>query len=92
MGIESQGTFRGIDLISRAQNNTSDYGAHYGWNFGSRVRAGTIGSFYLNNNGYRNPFGFSFNKDIRGQGESRTIVSVARHYTMAFGVSGCARK
>ena len=36
----------------------------------------------------RSPFGFSFNKDIRGQVEARTIVSVARHYTMAFGVSG----
>jgi outer membrane receptor protein involved in Fe transport len=86
-GSNPKGTFRGIDRISRARNNTSDYGARYGWNLGSRVRQEVSGSFFLNNNGYRSPFGFSFNKDLRGQGEARTIVSVAHHYTVAFGVS-----
>ncbi len=49
------------------------------------MREELFGSFFINNNGYRSPYGFSFNKDQRGRGETRTIVSVNRFYTAAFG-------
>ena len=50
-----------------------------------------FGSFFLNNTGFTSPYGFSYNKDIRGQGEARTVVSVAPWYTTAFG-AGFARE
>jgi outer membrane cobalamin receptor len=86
-GSNPKGTFTGIDTISRGKNNFGDYGVRYEIDATSRVREELIGSFFLYNNGYRSPYGFSFNKDIRGQGESRTIVSVTPHYTAAFGVA-----
>lgn len=78
--------FSGIDTISRAKNNFSEYGGHYEVDLNGRVREEVFGNFFMNNNGYTSPYGFSFNKDFRGQGEERTVVSVTRHYIAAFGV------
>ncbi|MBZ5619433.1 MAG: TonB-dependent receptor [Acidobacteriia bacterium] len=86
-GSDPKHTFTGIDLVSRAQNNFSNYAVHYEADVSARVRQEVTGSFFLDNNGFRSRFGFSFNKDIRGQAEARTIVSVTPHYTAAFGVS-----
>jgi len=86
-GSDPKHTFTGIDLISRAKNNFSNYGVHYEADLTGRVRQEVIGTFFLDNNSFVSPFGFSFNKDIRGQVEARTIVSVSRHYTAAIGVS-----
>src|SRR4029077_17179388 len=52
------------------------------------VRQELFGSFFLYNSGFLSQYGFSFNKDLRGQGEARTIVSVSRHDTASFGVTG----
>jgi outer membrane receptor protein involved in Fe transport len=87
-GSDPKHTFSGIDLISRGKNNFGDYGVRYEIDASSLVREELIGSFFLYNTGYASPFGFSFNKDLRGQGESRTIVSISPHYTAAFGIAG----
>ncbi|HWB84905.1 MAG TPA: TonB-dependent receptor [Bryobacteraceae bacterium] len=86
-GSDPKHTFTGIDTISRNANNFSDYGLHYEADFTSRIRQEVFGSFFLNNNGFTSPFGFSSNKDIRGQAEARTVASVSRNDTVAFGVS-----
>ena len=86
-GSDPKHTFTGIDTISRDKNNFGDYGAHYEVDLSSRVREELFGSFFLDNNGFTSPYGFSFDKDLRGQGEARTIVSVSSHYTVAFGVA-----
>ena len=86
-GSDPKHTFGGIDTVSRAKNNFSDYLVHYEADLSSRVREDLTGSFFLDNSGFRSKFGFSFNKDLRGQGEARTIVSVAPYYTAAFGVT-----
>ena len=86
-GSDPKHTFTGIDTISRSKNNFSDYLAHYQADIRDRVRVDLFGTFFLNNNGYRSAYGFVFNKDLRAQGEARTIVSVTRHYTVAVGVS-----
>ena len=52
------------------------------------MRQELFGSFFLYNSGFQSQYGFSFNKDLRGQGEARTIVSVSRHDTASFGVTG----
>ncbi len=80
--------FTGIDTISRNKNNFSDYSAHYQAGLSSRVRLELFGAFFLNNNGFISPYGFSFNKDLRAQFEARAIVRVTRYYTAAFGASG----
>ncbi len=80
-------TFSGIDRISRGKNNFSEYGAHYEAGLSPRVRTELSGSFFLANNGYISPYGFSYNQDLRGQGESRTIVSLSSHDTASFGVT-----
>src|ERR1035438_6771197 len=49
----------------------------------SRIREELTGGFFLENLGYRSPYGFSFDKEMRAQGEARTIVSVSRNYTVA---------
>ena len=87
-GSDPKHTFTGIDTVSRNKNNFSDYSAHYQADLSASVRQELTGSFFLNNNGFTSPFGFSLNKDLRGQGEARTIVSASRHYVAAFGVSG----
>ncbi|MGP8247303.1 MAG: TonB-dependent receptor domain-containing protein, partial [Bryobacteraceae bacterium] len=86
-GSDPLGDYAGYDLISRSRNNFGDYLAHHEIEAGDRVREDVFGAFFLNNNGYTSPYGFSFNKDLRGRGEERTVVSVTRHYTMAVGTS-----
>ncbi len=87
-GSNPKGTFTRIDTISRSKNNSGDYGVRYEIDLTPRVRQELMGSFFLANNGYRSPYGFSFNKDMRGQGEARTIVSVSRNYLIAIGAAG----
>ena len=79
--------FTGIDTISRNSNNFSAYSVHYEGDLSERVRQEVFGTFFLNNNGFISPYGFSFNKDLRGQGETRTVVSVTRHDVLAIGAS-----
>jgi outer membrane receptor protein involved in Fe transport len=86
-GSDPKHTFTGIDTISRSKNNFSDYLAHYQVDLWDRVREDLSGTFFLNNNGYQSPYGFSSNRDLRARGEARTIVSVTRHYTVAVGVT-----
>ncbi|MBZ5727364.1 MAG: TonB-dependent receptor [Acidobacteriia bacterium] len=86
-GSDPAHTFTGIDTVSRNRNNFSDYLAHDEIDLSERVRQEITGSFFQNNNGFTSPFGFSFNKDQRAQGEARSIVSVARHYVVAVGAS-----
>lgn len=86
-GSDPKDTFTGIDTVSREKNNFSDYLVHYEADFSDHVREDLTGSFFLDNSGFTSPYGFSFNQDMRGQGESRTIVSVTPHYTLAFGVT-----
>src|SRR5664280_300060 len=87
-GSDPKHTFTGIDTVSRAKNNFSEYGAHYEADLSPRVREELSGSFFLYNSGFVSPYGFSFGKDFRGQGEARTIVSLSRHDTASFGVTG----
>jgi len=86
-GSDPKHTFTGIDLVSRAKNNFSDWAIHYDGDLSPRVRQEVYGSFFLDNNGFTSPYGFSFNKDLRGQAEARTIVSLTPRYTAAFGVT-----
>jgi outer membrane receptor protein involved in Fe transport len=87
-GSDPKHIFGGIDTISRAKNNFSDYGAHYEADLSPRLREELFGSFFLYNSGFVSPYGFSFNKDLRGQGEARTILSLSAHDTASFGVTG----
>ncbi len=86
-GSNPLGIYKGIDRITRDKNDFSSYTAHYRIDFNDRVRQEFFGDFFLYNNGYASPYGFSYNKDMREQGESRTVVSVSSHYTTAFGVT-----
>jgi len=86
-GSDPKHTFTGIDTISRAKNNFSDYGVHYEADLSSRVRQELFGGFFLENSGFTSPYGFSYDDYLRGQGEARTVVSVTRHYVAAFGVA-----
>jgi outer membrane receptor protein involved in Fe transport len=87
-GSDPKHTFTGIDTISRNKNNFSDYSARYQADISPRVRQELFAAFFLNNNGFTSAlYGFSFNKDLRGQAEARTVVSVTPHYSAAFGVS-----
>jgi outer membrane receptor protein involved in Fe transport len=87
-GSDPKHTFSGIDTVSRAKNNFSEYGAHYEADLSPRVRQELSSSFFLYNSGFQSKYGFSFNRDLRGTGEARTIVSVSRHDTASFGVTG----
>ena len=84
-GSDPKDTFTGIDTISREKNNFGEYGGHYQADISGRVRLELFGSFFLENSGYTSPYGFSYDKELRGQGEARTVVSVTRHYLAAFG-------
>jgi outer membrane receptor protein involved in Fe transport len=86
-GSDPKRTFTGIDTVSRSKNNFSEYGARYEAGLSPRVRTELSGSFFLANNGYVSQYGFSYNQDIRGQGESRTVVSLSPHDTASFGVT-----
>jgi outer membrane receptor protein involved in Fe transport len=84
-GSDPKGTFTGIDTVSRERNNFAEFGGHYEIDISGRVREELFGSYFHENSGYTSPFGFSFDRDLRGQGEARTVVSVTRHYVAAFG-------
>ncbi|MCX6627350.1 MAG: TonB-dependent receptor [Candidatus Solibacter sp.] len=86
-GSDPQRTFSGIDTVSRAKNNFSEYGARYQADLSPRVRQELTGSFFLYNSGFQSTYGFSFGKDLRAQGEARTIVSLSRRDTASFGVT-----
>jgi outer membrane receptor protein involved in Fe transport len=86
-GSDPAHLFAGIDLISRNKNDFSDYFFHHQVDISPRFRQETFASFFLNNSGFASPYGFSFNKDLRGQFETRSVVSVTPWYTAAFGVS-----
>ena len=49
------------------------------------MRQEISGAFFLNNNYFKSPYGDSYNQDLRAQGEARTLASVTRRYTTAFG-------
>ncbi|MBI2681312.1 MAG: TonB-dependent receptor [Candidatus Solibacter usitatus] len=86
-GSNPAGIFSGIDLISRGKNNFSAYGVHYRIDLTSQVRQELMGNFFLNNSFFQSPFGGSYNKDLRGQAETRTIVSVTPNYSFAVGAA-----
>ena len=79
--------YPGIDTVSRDKNDFSDYFLHHNIDVSPRFRQETFGTFFLENSGYTSPYGFSYEKDLRGQFETRSIVSVKPWYTAAFGVS-----
>ena len=79
--------FPGLDPISRDKNNFSDYYLHHQADLSPHWRQDTFGSFFLENSGYTSPYGFSFEQDLRGQFETRGILSVTPWYTAAVGVS-----
>jgi len=84
-GSDPNHDYSGIDTISREKNNFGEYGGHYEADISDRVRQELFGSFFLENSGYTSPYGLSFDRELRGQGEERTVVSVTRHYIAAFG-------
>jgi len=84
-GSNPKDYYSGLDLISRSKNNTSTYGAHYQNDLLDKLRLDVFTGFFLNNNGYQSPYGFSYNKDIRGYAEARGTWAVMRHWTMAGG-------
>jgi len=86
-GSDPANDFPGLDLISRDKNNFSSYSLHHQIDITQRLRQETFANFFLDNSGYTSPYGFSFNKDLRGQFETRTVASVAPWYTAAWGVS-----
>jgi outer membrane cobalamin receptor len=86
-GSDPGNDFTGIDTVSRDKNDFSDYLLHHQIDISPRFRQETFASFFLENSGYTSPYGFSYEKDLRGQFETRSIVSIAPWYTAAFGVS-----
>ena len=80
--------YYGIDTVSRDKNNFSDYSLQYRADLSRRVRLELSGAFFLNNSGFISPYGYSFEKDLRGQLEARAIVKLAGFYTVAIGASG----
>jgi outer membrane receptor protein involved in Fe transport len=86
-GSNPEHIFTGIDKTSRSHNDFGNYFARYTADISNRVREEITGSFFQNLSGFTSPYGFSYEKDWRAQGEARTIVSVARNYTLAFGVA-----
>jgi outer membrane cobalamin receptor len=84
-GSDPAGNFLGIDLVARSWNNLSNYAVRYDGELTQRVRQQVWGTFYLANNSYRSGYGWSFNKDFRGEAESRTTIRLSDHDTLAFG-------
>jgi outer membrane cobalamin receptor len=88
-GSDPNNDYTGIDTVSRSKNNFSDYLVHYQADlFSGKIKEDLFASFFLNNNGYTSPYGFSFNKDLRGQAEWRMTSSVTPWYTVALGTVG----
>ena len=86
-GSDPAHDFTGLDQISRNKNNFSEYFLHHQADITTRFRQETTAGFFLDNSGYSSPYGFSFNKDLRGQLETRSVMSVKPWYTVALGVS-----
>src|SRR5262249_18364462 len=86
-GSNPKNLFTGIDAVSRDKNNFSQSLVRLQIGFLDRLRQETFASFFLNNSGFQSPFGFSFNKDLRGQAETRTVVSVTHACTVALGAT-----
>ncbi len=84
-GSDPAGLYPGIDTVSRDKNNVSDYSFHYQADLTSRIREELLGGFFLSNDFYASPYGNSFNKDIRGEAEERTVISVSKNWTMSAG-------
>jgi outer membrane receptor protein involved in Fe transport len=86
-GSDPNNDYTGLDLISRDKNDFSTYSLHHWIDVTPRFRQETFGSFFLENSGFASPYGYSFEKDLRGQFETRSILSLTPWYTMSFGVS-----
>jgi outer membrane receptor protein involved in Fe transport len=79
--------FSGPDLISRGNTDFSNYLVHYQIDPSARVRQELFGMVFLSNTHFINPSSNSFNKDLRGQFEARTIVSIRPNNTLAMGLA-----
>jgi len=86
-GSDPNHDFFGIDRVSRDKNGSGSYGGTYKIDISSRVREELTGGFFLENLGYASPYGWSFDKEMRAQGEARTIVSLSANDTVAVGFS-----
>jgi outer membrane receptor protein involved in Fe transport len=86
-GSDPKHTYTGLNLISRGKNNFSEYGGHYEIDITPRVREEVNGVFFLYNSGFRSSFGHSFNQDLRGQGEARTVIRISPHDIASVGVT-----
>ena len=86
-GSNPKHIFTGIDKVSRSHNDFGNYFAHYTVDLSPRVREEITGSFFQNLSGFTSPYGFSYEKDRRAQGEARTILSVTSNYTIALGMA-----
>jgi outer membrane receptor protein involved in Fe transport len=84
-GSDPAHLYTGIDTISNSRNYFSDYGLHYLADVTNSLREEVFGAFFLNNSPYVSPYGYSYNKDIRGQAEERTTWNVLKNWTMAAG-------
>jgi outer membrane cobalamin receptor len=84
-GSNPLGYFTGLDLVSSDKYNSSNYLLHYQIDLTPRVRQEVFGSFFLDNSLHTSPYGPSFFKDLRGDGETRTIFAVTKQYTTAVG-------
>jgi outer membrane receptor protein involved in Fe transport len=86
-GSDPAHDFTGLDLVSRDKNDFSEYFLRHQIDISPRFRQETHAGFFLENSGFASPYGFSFNKDLRGQLETRGVISVTPWYTAALGVS-----
>ncbi len=84
-GSDPLGLFTGIDRVTRDRNNFSNYLARYWADLTPRIRQEISGSFFLDNNYFKSPYGDSYNQDRRAHGEACTLASVTRRYIAAFG-------
>lgn len=86
-GSNPAGNFSGIDPVSRNKFDWSSYTAQLVSDWTASFRHELSAAFFLNNNHFRSQFGDSYNKDLRGAAESRSLVSARQWYTLAFGVA-----
>jgi len=84
-GSDPLGYFAGLDTYSRSSSNLSSHLLRYQADLTPRVRQELTGAFFQNNAYYRSGWGDSFNRDLRGHAETRTVVSVTDNYTTSFG-------
>jgi outer membrane cobalamin receptor len=86
-GSNPAGIFSGLDRISRNWFNWSSYTLQSASDFSPRFRQEFSAALFLNNARYRSPFDESFNRDLRGGGEARSLISVTPRYTLAAGIA-----